>query len=259
MERAEPADRNYALAGYDRPQIFQMAFVYELPYKTTSPAGASAMQAVFGDWQVNGIYSAYSGTPFTITASGADLNMPGNPQTANLNGELQRASATRQAGFYFDPIAFSQPTGVAFGNTGRNQFRGPGYWNVDFSLFRAFPIGRPASGSSSGRRSSTCSNHPKWGNPDTRLHQLQLRAQTFRRSGNGSAGRGHGRTADSPRRPVPVLVGLQAPGSRLRRPGRPRRRGLRSSPAFSLYGRRLSQSSVVPHFESEGVQLYSEA
>ena len=28
--------RNYALAGYDRPHMFQMAFVYELPYKTTT-------------------------------------------------------------------------------------------------------------------------------------------------------------------------------------------------------------------------------
>ena len=30
-------DRNYALAGYDRPHVFQMAFVYELPYKTSDP------------------------------------------------------------------------------------------------------------------------------------------------------------------------------------------------------------------------------
>ena len=28
--------RNYALAGYDRPNIFQMAFVYELPYKVAT-------------------------------------------------------------------------------------------------------------------------------------------------------------------------------------------------------------------------------
>src|SRR5207344_1987643 len=28
--------RNYALAGYDRPHIFQLAFVYELPYKVAS-------------------------------------------------------------------------------------------------------------------------------------------------------------------------------------------------------------------------------
>ena len=52
-------------------------------------SGKSAARVVLGDWQVNGIFSAFSGTPFTITASGADLNMPGNPQTANLNGEYE--------------------------------------------------------------------------------------------------------------------------------------------------------------------------
>ena len=44
------------------------------------------------------------------------------------------------AGTYFDTSVFSQPTGATFGNSGRNQFRGPGAWNLDFSLFRAFPF-----------------------------------------------------------------------------------------------------------------------
>ena len=34
--------RNYALAGYDRPNVFQMAFVYELPYKTRGGSGNEA-------------------------------------------------------------------------------------------------------------------------------------------------------------------------------------------------------------------------
>ena len=33
--------RNYAPAGYDRPHMFQMAFVYELPYKTSTAARTS--------------------------------------------------------------------------------------------------------------------------------------------------------------------------------------------------------------------------
>jgi hypothetical protein len=46
-----------------------------------------------------------------------------------------------QAGYYFDPTAFSAPTTAAFGNTARNQFRAPSYWNVDMSIFRRFPFG----------------------------------------------------------------------------------------------------------------------
>ena len=99
----------------------------------------------------------YSGTPFTITADGAELNMPGTRTDGKPEWLLRRARQARPAGTYFDTSAFSQPQGVVFGNTGRNQFRGPGAWNLDFSLFRAFPIGRAdRSRSSSAWRSSTC-------------------------------------------------------------------------------------------------------
>ena len=38
-------------------------------------------------------------------------------------------------------VCFVCSKGVRFGNTERNQFRGPGGWNLDLSFFRAFPIG----------------------------------------------------------------------------------------------------------------------
>ena len=161
-------EKSYALAGYDRPHIFQMAFVWELPYRTTT-AENKVVGAILGDWQVNGIYSAVSGTPFTITASGAQLNMPGNLQTANLNGDYKILGNHGDDGPFFDPTPFSQPQGVVFGNTGRNQFRGPGYQNIDFSIFRGFPVG------GGGRRLEfraeffNLTNTPKWGNPDANV------------------------------------------------------------------------------------------
>ena len=61
----------------------------------------------------------------------------------------QRRRAIPRPGFgeagpdepWYDPSAFSQP-GNAWGNSGRNAFRGPANWNLDFSLFRAIPFGR---------------------------------------------------------------------------------------------------------------------
>jgi hypothetical protein len=158
-------DLNYGPAGYDRPHIFQMAFVYELPYKIAS-ADNKFIGAIFGDWQVNGIYSAISGTPFTITASSADLNMPGNPQTANLNGDYTIIGEHGDAGYFFDPKTFSQPQGTVLGNTGRNQFRGPGNWNLDFSIFRAFPIGGAGKRLEFRTEFFNLTNTPKWGNPE---------------------------------------------------------------------------------------------
>ena len=62
---AQPSQfsRNYALAGYDRPHMLQMGFVYELPFARNS---SNPVALLVKDWQINGIASWLSGTPFTI-------------------------------------------------------------------------------------------------------------------------------------------------------------------------------------------------
>jgi hypothetical protein len=133
--------RNYARQVFDRPHVFQMGFLYELPFGR-GESGSNVTKAIVRDWQVNGIFAAYSGMPFTITAdNGSSINMPGNLQTANQNGEFNVLGNIGSDGTWFDTSAFSQPKGAVFGNTGRMAFRGPGAWNLDFSVFRGFPLG----------------------------------------------------------------------------------------------------------------------
>ncbi len=86
------------------------------------------------------MFAAFSGTPFTVTASGTSLNTPSNTQTADLVGSYAILGNIGAAGKWFDPAAFGPVTGVRFGTTGRNQFYGPGGYNLDFSIFRAFPF-----------------------------------------------------------------------------------------------------------------------
>ena len=75
-------DRNRALADHDIPHNFQMAAVYELPFgKEKRWATEGLSSAIFGGWQLNGVFAAYAGRPFNLTASGSSLNMPGNQQT----------------------------------------------------------------------------------------------------------------------------------------------------------------------------------
>ena len=147
------------------------------------------LAVVLGDWQINGIYSAFSGTPFTITADGATVNAPGNLQTADQTGRYRELGAKGSAGLFFDTSSFAQPRGVRFGNTGRNAFRGPGQWNLDCSILRGFSVGDT-------RRVElraeffNVTNTPKWRNPRDdragyrrlgRRDECQLRAQ-FQRS-----------------------------------------------------------------------------
>ena len=154
--------RNYARAGYDRPHMLQLGFVYELPFARES---SGVLAQLIKNWQINGIGSYVSGTPFTIGGDNAALNQQAGQQTINVTGELKGGFG--EAGpneRWYDPSQFSQP-GNAWGNSGRNAFRGPGNWNVDFSVFRGFPIGS--------RRlelraeASNLFNHTQWGNPVT--------------------------------------------------------------------------------------------
>jgi Carboxypeptidase regulatory-like domain/TonB dependent receptor len=132
-------ERNYAVAGFDRTHVFQMGFLYQLPWQSGGNTGIA--RAIINDWQVNGVLGAFTGLPFTTTANADTLNTPNNTQTADLVGEPNKLGNIGAEGTYYDISAWAQPQGVRFGNTGRNQFRGPGGWNVDLSVFRAFPIG----------------------------------------------------------------------------------------------------------------------
>ena len=154
--------RNYARAGYDRPHMLQMGFVYEMPFGKTS---THPVAQVVKNWQVSGIASWMSGRPFSIGGDNGLLQQVGGFQSINVQGEptggFGEAGPNEQ---WYDPSVFSQP-GNQWGNTGRNAFRGPSNWNVDASLFRTIPIGS--------RRlelrieSQNAANHAQWANPVT--------------------------------------------------------------------------------------------
>lgn len=135
-------DRNKALAGFDRTQNFRFGWLAELPFgagKRWVQSGAARM--LLGGWQVNGIFSAYTGLPFTVTASGASLNAPDQTQTA----DQVKSSVAKLGGIgpnqpYYDPTAFAAVSGVRFGTSGRDTLFGPGLVNLDASLFRNFKI-----------------------------------------------------------------------------------------------------------------------
>ena len=135
-------NRNRAVSDHDIPHNFEMAVVYELPFgpeKKWATTGVSS--TILGGWQMNGVFSAYSGFPFQLTASDASLNMPGNMQTPDqVKDTVAVSGKVGDSGTYFDTSAFARVTEVRFGNVGRNTLRGPGVVNLDMSLFRTFKL-----------------------------------------------------------------------------------------------------------------------
>jgi hypothetical protein len=163
----EKLDDNFALASYDRTHNFQMGFLYDLPFAKN---GKGALAAIVKNWQINGIFSAYSGTPFSVPGTNPALNCQGCSSIGTLINVQGEPSPSGSAGAYdqpwYDVSAFSQPTGTGidgYGTSKRNQFRQPSVWNMDFGVFRAFPVGRfrPEI-----RVSVTnLFNHTNWGRP----------------------------------------------------------------------------------------------
>lgn len=135
--------RNRARAGFDRTHNFHAGFLYELPFgpgKRFATLSRAAAQIV-RNWQINGIFGAYSGTPFSVTAAGTSLNAPGNTQTADqVKPHVAVPGAVGPGQLWFDTSAFAPITQSRFGSTGRNILRGPGTFRFDASLFRTFSI-----------------------------------------------------------------------------------------------------------------------
>ena len=146
-------NRNRALAGFDRTHNFQWWTVANSPfgkdgrYMTTGIGGK-----ILGGWELDTAFSKVSGTPFTITDSGTFLNAPGNTQVAdqvkphvNIGSIHARGNgSTTGLAPYFDPTAFAQVSAASgsprFGTSSRNELRGPGFFDLDASLQRSFPI-----------------------------------------------------------------------------------------------------------------------
>jgi hypothetical protein len=129
--------RNRARTGFDRRQMFQMGFVYELPMgKNMGGAG----EKILGGWQISGILALLSGQPFTVSAPGADLNTPGETQTADQVGEVNKLGNVGSDGTWYNTGAFAAPSGVRFGTSGRNILDRPGIRSLDLSLAKDIPL-----------------------------------------------------------------------------------------------------------------------
>jgi len=135
------------------------------------------VSSVLGGWEVTGIFSAVTGTPFTPTLSGSNVNDNGRPgggsrlrmpdwiggrsfssitsrTTAGCTfvngipgpfvaGRPNSVAPGQKLGtpaLWFDPCAFAVPPAGFYGNLGRGTLIGPGTVNFDMSLGKSIPL-----------------------------------------------------------------------------------------------------------------------
>ena len=147
-------EKNRAVAGYDRTHNIEIYGLVRLPFGE----GQRWLQSgignwLLGGWQINPIISRLSGTPFTITtSSAAALNANGSGQTVDQIGQFHltggkpprtgvTCAQTNPSCHFFDPTAFAAPlitsnANAHYGNTNRNEFRGPSFFNMNLAIIR---------------------------------------------------------------------------------------------------------------------------
>jgi outer membrane receptor protein involved in Fe transport len=135
-------------AATDLPQIFSTAWVYTLPFGEGEKFSSQSklVNAVIGHWNLNGILSLSSGTPFDV-GTAKDIANTGNYNYGNgygyerldlVGGDPYPSNKSRNQ--WINPAAFQLPAQYTFGTLGRDSLRSDSYKNLDFSIFRQFPI-----------------------------------------------------------------------------------------------------------------------
>jgi hypothetical protein len=167
---------NRAVLSTHRPHIFTLSGIAESPFGKGKrwASGGGLATALAGGWQINALFSSYSGLPFGVSAAGTSLDAPGNSQRADqVKATVQKLGGTGPGQSFFDPFAFAPVTQVRFGTAGFNALRGPGLVNVDFGLFREFAVTERWK-IQFRAEAFNFANTPHFNNPGTNVSNMQL-------------------------------------------------------------------------------------
>ncbi len=132
---------NWGSTPDDFRHTFVFNHVYELPFgKDRRYLSYGPLAQIVGPWNLSGVWSLHSGSPFTVFyGSNVSNSSGGGTQRPDRIGSGRLASG-RTTSRYFDTSSFGAPALYSFGNSGTGILRGPGCFNVDLTLERQFVL-----------------------------------------------------------------------------------------------------------------------
>ncbi len=161
--------RDYSALAFNHTITSSNSFIYALPFGKGSTFLQHGIAGVLaGGWQASGLVFFQTGTPLFFTASGSQLNAPGTTQVPNQNGPFVKLKGIGTHSSWFDTSKFSQPSGPALGNMGKNVYAGPGSATFDAAMSRTFRLYKSVNLQFRVDAFDVL-NHPVFNNPDTNL------------------------------------------------------------------------------------------
>lgn len=183
LENPNNLHANYGPADYDVRHYFSANYVWDNSLRHLFHWGPNA---VFGGWTFSGTIFSRSGLPFTVFNGAADGALSATNYGATVfanvigpttSGSCGKANATP------DPTTGAIPpcllssgftpfaTQAGFGNEGRNSFRGPNYFDTDFTVIKYTNLGgERAPKLGIGFQFFNLFNHPNFNVPVADLH-----------------------------------------------------------------------------------------
>jgi hypothetical protein len=150
---------NYGNSDYDFRHTISATYFYEVPLKSPN----HFINAAIGGWAFSQTLFFRTGEPFSVYRSGSSYGLSGATNDRILIDYLSgRTNCTNPASqcLTISQFATSQTN---FGNVSRNFFRGPKYFNSDFSIFKNFQI-RESMGFTLVADAFNVFNHPSFAN-----------------------------------------------------------------------------------------------
>ena len=174
---------NRASSDFDQRHILNISYLYLLPFKqilqsiadqnacpnmddekcrTDHPYGSAPVQGylqkLLVGWQLSGITTFQTGTPFSVINGGSGLTSAldnagvanglgagSYPDVIKPNGHCNVASGNTATSIVLGPLLgnrcqFVAPRALTFGNAGRNFLNNPRRTNFDMAIYRDFPL-----------------------------------------------------------------------------------------------------------------------
>ncbi len=160
---------NYANSDYDLRHNLTGDLTYDTPWKFNN----RLLNEIGSGWTVASKFYLRSGLPFSVTDSalGAAIDPGlGAPLLAGysgVGGPVARSCGASQVDIPCFSLSQFLPSGAepGFGNVGRNSFYGPGFFDIDMSMYKNFAITERIT-FRVGAQAYNVLNHPNFSNPN---------------------------------------------------------------------------------------------
>jgi hypothetical protein len=161
------ACNNYGDADYDIRNYFSASYVWQTPFKF----GNKYVNGAIGGWTLSQNFFARTGLPTTVIDGNSFISnftpSAGSNLAEVVGGVPAQGGCSNGFSQCLNPAGFTSAI-TSFPNQRRNQFRGPGFFDSDFTINKNFKLTeRVAFGL--GANFYNIFNHPNFANPDSNL------------------------------------------------------------------------------------------